>query len=406
MVEDDGRCMRKLSFNYPGWVAAIMVLCVTMIATPAFADRGALSVAVLNIEGRDIEPGLLRTLTGVLRHEAQQQPQYAVVNPAPINLSEIVVILGCDPAAPSCMRQAAQYIDARVLIYGQVERRSGRYFFNVEIFDAPAGRVLHKMSRTLDASDDPVIAFRQEIEIFFAGQKATLTSRLQIGSNVDGAEIRIEGILVGYSPFERVGLDPGRYEVVVTARGYQDWSVVVEIVEGGELRLWAPLVVAQSATPEPPVKVDEPLAVVEPETVHAPSLESRPASGPKSGEVGEDRANNPRARSNIGAWSALGVGAVALAGSGAMVLMMRDTERELETVRALPRDEGQAKYNELVARGEGYETGHKVLLGVGALSMTAGTVWLILRNRQQKGSERDLVKWSVGPGSVSASMRF
>lgn len=395
--------MRKRSFNTPRWVALILMLWVVVVASPAFADTGAVSVAVLNIEGRDIDPGLLRTLTGVLRHETQQQPQYAVVNPAPINLSEIVVILGCDPASPACIRQAAEHIDARVLIYGQVERRSGRYLFNVEIFDAPAGRVLHKMSRTLDSSDDPVIAFRQEIEAFFAAQKSAVTTRLQIGSTIDGAEIRLEGILVGNTPFERVGLDPGRYEVEVSARGYQDWSVVVEIVEGGELRLWAPLV-AQALVPAPSEKVEEPLALSEPDP--APGLDRRPAPGPRPRDVGEDRVDNPRAHSNIGAWSALGVGAVALAGSGAMVMMMRDTEREIQTVRDLPRDEGVEKYNELVARGEGYEMGHKVLLGVGVLSMTAGTVWLIVRTRQQKESESGLVQWSLGPGSVAASMRF
>ncbi|MFU8803658.1 MAG: PEGA domain-containing protein [Bradymonadaceae bacterium] len=384
--------MRISQFHRPLLSSLLILVAIVVFSGPVWAEQEPVDVAVLNMEGRNVPGELLQTLTGVLRHEAQQNEKYAVVNPAPINLSEIVVVLGCNPEAVSCLRQAAEYIEARVLIYGQVERKARGYFFTVEIFDAPTGRVIHQLSRTLEESDDPVITFGREIEGFFAAQDAVPASRLQIGSTVDGAEIRIEGMLVGTAPFERTGLDAGRYNVEVSAPGYTSWKVVVEIIDGAEVRLWAPLVEEVVVVPGPPL---DPYVAPDPEPtptpVHHPVVVRPPDTVPTS--------------TNWGAWGMIGVGTAALGGSVAMAVMMRNVEAEIQDDLAnLSRSE--ARYEELVAKGKSYETSHRVLLGVGGVSLTAGVLWLVLSRRHEKLQARGPLQFHVGPTEIGATLRF
>jgi hypothetical protein len=398
-----GRVMGVVKGRFATFIGGMMTSMLLAGASPAAADSGSVQVAVLNMEGRDIDDGLLRTLTSVLRHEAQQHEQYALVNPAPVNLNEIVLVLRCDPEAAACLREAASYLDARVLIYGSVVRRGAGYEYNVEIFDASTSTVLRQLRRTVRSGDDPVVAFRREVEALFASRDVIPASRLQIGAPVEGARVRIDGLFVGTTPYERLGLDPGRYRLDVSADGYGSWSVIVEIVEGSDLRLWAPLEAGEAAA-APAV---EPEPAVMDAAVEPPAMVER-ATGPRPRDPATGEVESPRARSNWGAWSTMGVGVVALGTSGAMVVMMRDVEREVTDLVASgrPRAELETDYDALVARGERYEAAHQVLLGVGALTFTGGTVWLLVRQGQQRRARAGIIDWSVGPGSVGATVRF
>src|SRR5690554_5877744 len=118
---------------------------------PAFAQgkKEALNVAVLNLEGPEVDASLLDTLTSVLRNEAQQFSSYDIVNQSPINLSEVAIVLGCSSDSLPCLGRAADQLDARVLIFGRVAKVEDTHRVTVVIFDAQSQKIVRQLVRTL-----------------------------------------------------------------------------------------------------------------------------------------------------------------------------------------------------------------------------------------------------------------
>ncbi|AWV91090.1 PEGA domain-containing protein [Bradymonas sediminis] len=385
---------KKKMFFIQALVATLFLWGVS--ANIAFAQDNdeALNVAVLNLEGTGVDPQLLDTLTSVLRNEAQQFSSYDIVNQSPINLSEVAIVLGCSSDSLPCLGRAADQLDARVLIFGRVAKVEDTHRVTVVIFDAQSQKIVRQLVRTLASetktsqgrSADPVSAFRKEVQSLFprdanpvAENQATL---LQIESNVDNTEIKLNGTMVGVAPIKRSSLPPGIYRIEASRQGYTTWKTNVELIAGADVRVWAPMKRAPGASD----KVAAKAPVSGRKTVTPPPMPA--SSGP-----------------NWGAWSAIGVGGIALAGSGVMALMIFDTEDELKALDA-NRDPAPAKREAylndrqgLLDKGESYELGHRVLLGVGLVSVAAGVVWLVLDDggeAQQRAQKIDDSNWDVG----------
>lgn len=397
-------------------LATLVVLCTAVPAALAQggADNpsGQINVAVLNLEGDGVDDKLLETLTSVLRNEAQQYSSYDIVNQSPVNLSEIVVVLGCNTDNPTCLKQAAEQLDARVLIYGRVEKVEQAHRVTIKIFDADTGKIERRLVRTLVNEKDPVVAFRKQIQSMFQLDKARQATRLQIGSNVEGAKIKVNGTMIGTAPVERKGLPPATYDVEVDAEGYTTWKASIELTPGADIRLWAPLTKAAEpqASDADHVAQSDTDAAGDTTTVGGPNLDD--GTSPPEVSVSEGP--------NWAAWSAVGVGGVALAGSGVMAYMMSQTEDDLVAHDAdryqMSRDAYLSKRADIVDTGQSYELAHRVLLGVGAVSVVAGTVWLIIDNAESDApmARNDLPvdsaerQWDVrvSPTGVSALVNW
>ena len=370
------------------------------VCSPAYAQEGdQINVAVLNLEGDGIDQELLETLTSVLRNEAQQYSPYDIVNQSAINLSEIVVVLGCNTDNPTCLKQAAEQLEARVLIYGHVEEVEQAHRVTVEIFNAQSGKVEQRLVRTLVNKRDPVIAFRKQVQKLFETEASEAGTRLQIGSNIEGAKIRVNNTMIGTVPLERKGLPPGRYDVEVYQDGYESWKTTVDLTKGADIRLWAPLQESQKPEPKPVAE-----ASGQEETTAGES-----SGGEKKMEF-EDSSPPPTTAGggpNWGAWSAIGVGGVALAGSGIMALLMNGTESDLADHDAdrhtMDRETYLQERQQIVDTGESYELSHRILLGVGLASVAGGTVWLLIDDEHSTGLAKKRWDVQLSPRGVAAS---
>lgn len=378
-------------FIIQAFVVALVICGVSTNWAFAQGRADSINVAVLNLEGPDVDPDLLDTLTSVLRNEAQQFSSYDIVNQSPINLSEVAIVLGCSSESLPCLGGAAEQLDARVLIFGRVKVVDDSHRVTVSIFDAKSGKIVRKLVRVLGTktsegaaeSSDPVKAFRKEVQTLFprntnpvAENQATV---LQIESNVEDTKIKLNGTMVGVAPIERSALPPGVYKVEASKDGYVTWRTEVELIAGADVRVWAPMKRSAGASENAVASNESPTKSVKP----PPISES---SGP-----------------NWGAWSAIGVGGAALAGSGVMVLLMSNAEDDLKELDAnrdpLNRDAYLNERQSLVDNGESYELAHRVLLGVGAVSVVAGTVWLLLDgggDTQTVARKADESNWEVG----------
>lgn len=365
-----------------------LLLAALIVATPSFAwADGPVAAAILNLQGNGVDQEMTSTLTSIVRNEALQVEKYQVVNKYPIQLQDVLLVLDCSADSPSCLKQVSEQVKARVLIYGSVQKQEEKFKIELNVFDAETGRMLNRLVRTLDDATDPVIGFRKEIEAFFDQQRGEALTRLQIGSSVEGARIQIDGTFVGTVPLERKGLPPGRYDIEVTHDGFEPWSSTVTLGEGADERVWAPLkkiekepVVSSTSTSD---SDDTTTVVTRPDLTDSTTPERVPTP-------------------NWGAWSAIVVGGLSLAGSGGFFIAMKNVESTLENESAAG-TLTEARLEELFDRGENYELTYRVLLGIGAVAATTGFVWLLLDNSGERAAALEM---GVGLDGVSARLRW
>lgn len=363
----------------------LQLITILLVLVPQSAwAADPLAAAILNFEGKNVPAEMTETLSSIARNEAMQIEKYQVVNQYPIKLSDVLLVLGCSAESPSCLKQVAEQTKARVLIYGLVEKQGATYRLELNIFDSETGRMLNRLSRTLTDTTDPIVGFRKEIEAFFAEERGEAFTRLQIGSNVDGAQIRIDDTFVGVVPLERKGLPPGKYAVQVAHPDYEVWKQTVELSSGADLRVWAEL---QPLSTQPIVTTptEEPKTTMTVQTVDV------------TGGVEPERVRG----TNWGAWSAIFVGGTALGTAVGFGLALEGTERKIEDESAAG-TLTESRYEELFSRGENFELAHRVLLGVGAVATVAGILWLVLDD----GGDVAAVDVGIAPQGVSARLRW
>ena len=194
-------------------------------------------------------------------------------------------------------------------------------------------------------------------------RQESIAATLAITSNVRGAQVLLNGELVGTTPLERAGIDPGFYRVEVRKQGFSSWSAEMELTRGAVMRLRAPLDRQIDATTAPADAAD------------APSLDPANTGAPLRAERDAD----PSGSVNWGAWSVITVGSVALAGSATMALLLKMEQWDLED-RVEDGSITQEDYNRSVSRGNRYELTHYVLLGVGVVGVGTGLVWLLVED--------------------------
>lgn len=328
-----------------------------------------LDVAVFELTGEDIDDDLLETLSGVLRQEAQQHEGYSLANPAALQRGEIALVVGCDPDGAECMRQMGEYVDGQVLIFGDVKKRGSGLDIAVEIFDITASEEAVRVERTVADAQDPVVAFRREVEAIFRELEGIGETHLVVDAPRAELSIRLDGEEVGRGSFERQGLTEGTYRVSIGDAGDEVWDDEV-VLEAGRLVEIRPEIVEEDD--------DEADMQVEATTV-VPGGSGEPAG----------RIEYEGGRSNVGAFSLMGVGTLSLATSGVMVMQMRSVENQIRSEHA----EGtltEDRYRELTGRGESYQAAQYVLLTVGAAGLAAGVSWAIWNYSRDRREERRL----------------
>ena len=371
----------------PMFPRLLTLLLIVLLPAQAWA-ADPLAAAILNFEGKGVAEDMPETLSSIVRNEALQIEKYQVVNQYPIKLSDLLLALGCSAESPTCLQQVAEQTKARVLIYGMIERKGANYRLQLNIFDSETGRMLNRLSRTITDTTDPIVTFRKEIEAFFDEERGAATTRLQIGSSVEGAQIRINDTFVGVVPLERKGLPPGTYTVEVSHPEHEVWRDTVTLATGADLKVWAQLAPRRSGNAN----------AASPATVGAEPVRI----APNGFDVADSTMPESVGTTNWGAWSAVFVGGAALGGALGLGIALEDVERTIERESAAG-TLTEGRYDELFNRGENFELAHRVLLGVGAVAVVAGVVWLVLDDDEDAAASIEL---GVGPGGVNASLEW
>lgn len=152
-------------------------------------------------------------------------------------------------SSTACLGRVGVQLGVDEIIAGTVARRQDRWVFNINRIDMRsgdvAGRVFREVPGDLGALADAV---QSAIPELYA--QVPDVAEILVSANVDGAEVVVDGELIGVYRGEAVHLTevaPGRHELVVTAAGYFDWTRVVNVAEGATMQIEAALEVPAPA---------------------------------------------------------------------------------------------------------------------------------------------------------------
>ncbi len=422
---------------------AVLVAVVVVWSLPGEREGYAQSeapspVVVFKLQGASDEGQRGGELTATIREVVEGEAAFELVNDDPVVLSDVVVILGCESPNAPCLAKAAEHFEADYLIFSTVESTGGEARVTVRLFDRAESAYVRRVERKLAETTPPDEEFRREIRRLLdpgsveegeaARGEPSATNEdgeadqavLEVEASVEGARVEIDGEPAGRAPVERSGISPGSYRVRVRKSGYAPWTTVVQLEAGARVQIRAPLQKQGASAAD---ARDEDRERAEASEADAPKGEPSASGGEPSVDstpsgAGEPSQPPPSERSSAvaewGPWVTLGLGGVALIGSGLEAMRMRQAQSDLidwrerhpPSVRTSCPSTGSREC-ELLERGEQAQLTHRVLLGVGGASAVAGGLWLLFREGQSesRGTRR---AWSlqVSGRGIGATWRW
>ncbi|MFB6264301.1 MAG: PEGA domain-containing protein [Bradymonadaceae bacterium] len=363
-----------------------------------------LVVLELGAEGRT--GGLSAKLTEVLQAEVEASEAYRLVGREPVALSDVAVILGCRTIEPRCLSRAADHFGASYVLFGRVRHRTGEtYQVEIKLFDSEGGSFAGSFEQEVEGAKPPFDAFRRRVRELLDSGDGDETTRLHVGANVRGAEVRIDGEPEGRAPVTVEGLEPGEHRVEVAREGYHPWQTSVRVESGARVQLQASL--EEKAEPAAAKTEKPPPARSTPEDDSVRAGGGAPPSRPEPPTSPTDRdASGMGPVAEFGPWAVLGAGGGMLIASLVKGLDVREANGDLrrwrqDHPRAAQRDGCVGRECNIIERGRRSQLTHRVLLGLGTAAVAGSVVWFILRGDGGRERAERETPVSFGPNGVS-----
>ena len=238
----------------------------------------------------------------------------------------------------------------------------------------------HLQEALLKAEDPWIAEHRATIEAASIEIASQLGS-LEISCNVDGAEVRLDGVLLGQTPLTRpVPLVAGANVIVVSKRGYFDIARQVNIDVGRLSRLNVVLTANPTASSTPPHGVDRPHGGGQPAAPPSAELALRPATG-----AGPDRS----ARDTL-FYTALGLSALGSSAGITGYVMREINVAEYNDDARCSRILGVRRADECPKQAAAFQRGEVLAIGgfasAAVFGATATYLWLTRPSAKSQAS--------------------
>lgn len=214
-------------------IAAWVSVCLWMMGLPVVAAEPAkprAAIVPLAIEG-ELSEADRATLTERLV-DGLQRGNFEIVTPDAVQGAKADAV---DCGKPKCFAQIADATDATHVVRTKIVVRDRDYDVEIELYDGRTGSSLAKTTEgceicgiadAADLVDSGAATLRTKLDALAKGP-----STVALTSSPDGAEVRIDGEIVGVTPLERPVV-PGKRVLRVSKEGYIAVEREVTFVEG------------------------------------------------------------------------------------------------------------------------------------------------------------------------------
>lgn len=230
----------------------------SFVSLPARAE----SVAILDLRFASMPPGLEDALRERV-HRALVIAGYTVTEEAMVarRLREAGAPPGC--FVGPCLTRLGRLLNTSRALLGGFVAQGSSYEYRLTLMETGGGSVLAQVSRRCDVCN---FKEAEEAAAQLAGELhkqalvyLSLRATLNVESDPAGAEVILDGLPSGSTPFSNV-LSPGPHRVEVVAKGVGSARQLLELEAGKHRTLRVPLaswatwpVVGQTAPPKKPV---------------------------------------------------------------------------------------------------------------------------------------------------------
>jgi hypothetical protein len=373
----------------------LVTLCAGLTARAAAEDATTVVLGLRSVEGDD---EFANGMTDALRAAAHKVSGWKVVDRA-VSMSQMSLAHGCDDIDAPCLSEIAKGLQADRLLFGTVRRvgtqpkKGFDYEVSVSIFNAATRSIGLTETQTVSRAEakSKKLAGRAEPIVAKLAAGDTGSGTLSVQVNVANAEIKLDGQVVGQTRDKSLVLD-----------GLKEGEHTLEITAIGHLTHEQKILVASGQRTEIKVSL---------EPVPEPTAEAAPmaALAPNSEEGG----------SNISwlGYTLIGVGVASLAGWGASMYVVNDTNKDKTFVTyksAFPRPTDDvcdladsnntaggrvsaaelSDVKSLCSRGRTFNLLQWVFLGAGVLTASVGTFIVV---SESGSSEEETAKSKQAP---------
>ncbi|MFB6375050.1 MAG: PEGA domain-containing protein, partial [Bradymonadaceae bacterium] len=137
-----------------------------------------------------------------------------VVSGGEVTIEELSVTVGCNELNPDCLAGLSEYVDARRMVFGSVERSDDVYLFTVKLFDFTEERFVRQLAERTVEGEPSVVkrAIPAVVESFLYGDVGTLEVAV---SNAQSPRVYFDGEKMGPAPTTLQNLPLGQHAVTV-----------------------------------------------------------------------------------------------------------------------------------------------------------------------------------------------
>jgi hypothetical protein len=179
------------------WLSFVLSWAIAIVASSVRADSAA--VTVLGVRSLDGDDQLERKISHALRNSARGIEGYRVSD-REVSLAQMSLAHGCEDVDLPCLKDIAATLSADRLIYGNLVRSGDKVRISLFNFAASSGQVDGSAERTVAAAQlsEPTLS---EIVLDLiqrtAGKRGSSSGTLRITGNRPGAEVSLDGKLMG-----------------------------------------------------------------------------------------------------------------------------------------------------------------------------------------------------------------
>ena len=223
------------------------------------------TVAVLGIEPSDVPEALAQQLTDALRSSIRSVTGLKQVQGK--DLLEIKMVFGCDNEAASCFAQAGRSLGADILVIG-IAKKSVRAIDTVvqlRLIDVKRGVQVGSFDEVVNRSDLGTRADAWLARLFGTATPvpAVNPAVLYVASVPSGAEVSLDGSVVGRTPLTASAATPGRHSLMIATPGYDTVWTSVDLVPGKRIPLDFRLTKKVTPLPVPTMPTNDPISAYE-----------------------------------------------------------------------------------------------------------------------------------------------
>jgi hypothetical protein len=209
---------------------AVAALGVVLPRQSAAEERPKL--AVLDLRGKGVPDELVSSLSDVVTTSLTRLGVFDVVSRADIQrmleFEQDKQLLGCE-SDTSCLAEIGGALGVALLVSGSVGQVGSTYIVNLTLTDTAAVNVRAREQREV-ASRDQLIgevegAARFLVRELLAGEQGYIV----LNASESGADVEIDGRIVGVTPVPRQTLAGGPHRVKIVKTGFVTWARDIDV---------------------------------------------------------------------------------------------------------------------------------------------------------------------------------